>query len=159
PAAARDLSASQIDTLRRWVAEGARWEKHWALLPPTRPVPPMVQDIGWVRNPIDRFVLERLERSNLHPSPEAERPTLIRRMAFGLTGLPPTPDDVDEFVRDRRPDAVDRLADRLLASTRYGERMAWPWLEAARYADTHGYQTDGPRDMYRWRDWVIEALN
>jgi hypothetical protein len=159
PAAARDLSAAQIETLKRWVADGAKWEKHWAFIPPARPDLPLVNDANWARNPIDRFILARLDRAGLKPSREAERTTLIRRMSFDLTGLPPTPQEVDAFVRDTTPDAVDRLADRLLASPRYGERMAWRWLEASRYADTHGYQTDGPRDMYRWRDWVIEAYN
>ena len=155
----RELTKAQADTLRRWVAEGAVWEKHWAFLPPVRPGPPVVRDAGWVRTPIDRFILARLEKEGLHPSPEADRPTLIRRMSFDLTGLPPTPAEVDAFVGDPRPDAVERLADRLLASPRYGERMAWRWLEAARYADTNGYQTDAGRDMWRWRDWVIEAYN
>jgi hypothetical protein len=159
PAAARDLSQAQIETLKRWVISGAKWEKHWAFITPTRPDPPRVGDENWARNPTDRFILARLDRAGLKPSPEAERTTLIRRMSFDLTGLPPTPQEVDAFVRDTSPDAVDRLAERLLASPRYGERMAWRWLEAARYADTHGYQTDGPRDMYRWRDWVIDAYN
>jgi len=159
PSPGRDLSSKQVDTLRRWVADGAKWEKHWAFITPVRPDPPAIKDDAWARNPMDRFILARLEKAGLKPSPEAERTTLIRRMSFDLAGLPPTPKEVDEFVRDTAPDAVDRLADRLLASPRFGERMAWRWLEAARYADTHGYQTDGPRDMHRWRDWVIEAYN
>ena len=157
PAAGRDLSQAQVETLKRWVATGAKWEKHWAFITPTRPDPPRVDDESWARNPIDRFIQARLDRAGLKPSPEAERTTLMRRMSFDLTGLPPTPQEVNAFVRDTSPDAVDRLVDRLLASPQYGERMAWRWLEAARYADTHGYQTDGPRNMYRWRDWVIEA--
>jgi hypothetical protein len=155
----RELTKAQIETLRRWIAEGAAWEKHWAFLPPTRPVPPQVNDPGWVRTPIDRFILARLEQAGLKPSPEADRATLIRRMSFDLTGLPPTPAEVDAFERDKRPGVVERLADRLLAGSRYGERMAWRWLDAARYADTNGYQTDAGRDMWRWRDWVIEAYN
>jgi Protein of unknown function (DUF1553)/Protein of unknown function (DUF1549)/Concanavalin A-like lectin/glucanases superfamily/Planctomycete cytochrome C len=155
----RQLTKAQTETLKRWVAEGAGWEKHWAFLTPVRPEPPIVQDAGWARTPIDRFVLARLEQAGLKPSAEADRTTLIRRMSLDLTGLPPTPAEVDAFVRDSGPNAVERLADRLLASSRYGERMAWRWLEAARYADTNGYQTDAGRDMWRWRDWVIEAYN
>ncbi|HJZ92422.1 MAG TPA: DUF1553 domain-containing protein [Gemmataceae bacterium] len=155
----RELSKAQADTLRRWVAEGARWEKHWAFVPPTRPALPAVMDFAWVRSPIDRFILARLEQAGLKPSPETDRTTLIRRMSLDLTGLPPTPAEIEAFIRDAGSDAVDRLADRLLATPRYGERMAWRWLEAARYADTNGYQTDAGRDMWRWRDWVIEAYN
>jgi hypothetical protein len=155
----RELTPAQADTLRRWVAEGGKWEKHWAFVPPVRPDPPAVADPAWAANPVDRFVRARLEQAGLKPSPEADRATLIRRMSFDLIGLPPTPAEVDAFVNDKSPDAVGRLADRLLASPRYGERMAWRWLEAARYADTNGYQTDAGRDMWRWRDWVIEAYN
>jgi Protein of unknown function (DUF1553)/Protein of unknown function (DUF1549)/Concanavalin A-like lectin/glucanases superfamily/Planctomycete cytochrome C len=157
--ASRDLSAAQIDILRRWVAHGAKWEQHWAFLRPERPEPPTVTDMKWSRTPIDRFILARMEQAGLRPSPEAGRETLIRRMSFDLTGLPPTPEEVDGFVRDAAPDAVEKLADRLLASPRYGERMAWRWLDASRYADTNGYQTDAERDMWRWRDWVIVAYN
>src|SRR5262245_54419983 len=155
----RELSKAQVETLRRWVTEGGQWEKHWAFLPPVRPEPPAVTDARWVRTPIDRFILARLDQAGLKPSPETDRPTLIRRMSLDLTGLPPTPADVDAFVADNSPHAVERLADRLLTAPRYGERMAWRWLDAARYADTNGYQTDAGRDMWRWRDWVIEAYN
>lgn len=158
-ATGRELSKTEIDTLRRWIAEGAKWEKHWAFVPPLRPEPPTVSDPTWARTPIDRFVLARLEQAGLKPSPEVDRATLIRRMSFDLTGLPPSPTEVDAFVADKSPDAVERLADRLLASPRFGERMAWRWLEAARYADTNGYQTDAGREMWRWRDWVIAAYN
>jgi hypothetical protein len=154
---ARPLSAKQIETLRAWVQQGGKWEKHWALVPPVRPEVPGTSHPG--TNPIDAFVFARLEKEGLAPSPDADRTTLIRRMTFDLTGLPPTPAEVEAFINDRDPKAVERLADRLLASPRYGERMAWKWLEAARYADTNGYQTDGARDMWRWRDWVIEAYN
>jgi hypothetical protein len=154
---ARPLSAKQIETLKAWVIQGGKWEKHWALLPAVRPETPKTKFP--ITNPIDAFVFSRLEKEGLTPSPEADRTTLIRRMAFDLTGLPPTPAEVDAFMNDKSAGAVERLADRLLASPRYGERMAWKWLEAARYADTNGYQTDGERDMWRWRDWVIEAYN
>ena len=127
----RELSATQIETLRRWVAEGAKWEKHWAFITPVTPPLPKVKDERWPRTPIDRFILARLEKEGLAPSPEADRVTLIRRMSLDLTGLPPTPAEVDAFVRDKSPNAYEKLVDRLLASPRYGERMAWPWLDAA----------------------------
>ena len=112
-----------------------------------------------MRNPIDAFVLQRLEREGLKPSPEADRATLLRRVSLDLTGLPPTPAEVDAFLADTSPNAYEKVVDRLLQSPRYGERMAFPWLDAARYADTNGYQTDGERFMWRWRDWVIDAFN
>ena len=114
---------------------------------------------AWVTNPIDAFILSRLDREGLHPSPEADRATLIRRVSLDLTGLPPTPAEVEAFVNDDLAGAYEQVVDRLLASPRYGERMAYRWMEAARYGDTNGYQTDGPRDMWRWRDWVIDAFN
>jgi hypothetical protein len=153
----RRLSTPQIAVLKKWIEQGGKWEKHWALVPPVRPEPPKTKHP--VANPIDAFVFARLEREGLAPSKEADRTMIIRRMSFDLTGLPPTPAEVDAFLADKEPNAVEKLADRLLASPRYGERMAWKWLEAARYADTNGYQTDAERDMWRWRDWVIEAYN
>ncbi|MBW3541657.1 MAG: DUF1549 domain-containing protein, partial [Planctomycetes bacterium] len=157
--ARRPLNAAEIDVLRRWIAEGAPWERHWSFVPPKRAVPPEVKHAPSSRNPIDRFVLARLEQEGLTSSAEADRETLIRRVTLDLTGLPPTPEAVDEFLADERPDAYERVVDRLLASPRYGERMAAQWLDLARYADTSGYQSDGPRDMWRWRDWVIDAYN
>ena len=159
PASGKQLTAQQIERLARWIDQGAKWERHWAFIPPTRPQPPAVKLSSWVRNPIDAFVLARLEAEGLAPSPEADRTTLIRRVTLDLTGLPPTPAEVDAFLADAAPDAFERLVDRLLASPRYGERMAARWLDAARYADTSGYQIDGARTMWRWRDWVIEAYN
>ncbi len=159
PSSALTLSAAQIDTLRRWIAEGAKWQKHWAFIPPARPALPEVKDKAWARNPIDRFVLAEIERAGLRPSPEADRATLIRRASLDLTGLPPSPEDVDAFVSDKAPDAYEKVVDRLLRSPRYGERMAQRWLDGARYADTSGYQNDGERVMWRWRDWVIDAFN
>ncbi|HEV3024049.1 MAG TPA: DUF1549 domain-containing protein, partial [Pirellulales bacterium] len=157
--AGRPLSAEQIDLLRRWIEQGAKWQSHWSLIPPQRPTPPAVQRSDWVRTPIDLFVLARLERDGLAPAAEAEPATLIRRVTLDLTGLPPTPSEVDAFLADGSPDAYERLVDRLLASPRFGERMATRWLDGARYADTNGYQSDGERFMWRWRDWVIEAYN
>jgi hypothetical protein len=153
------LTAGQADLLRRWIEQGAKWQKHWALMPPQRPPFPAVNDPTWLLNPIDGFVLARLEREGLRPSPEVDRTTLIRRVTLDLTGLPPTPAEVDAFLADQAPDAYAKVVDRLLQSPRYGERMARPWLDAARYADTNGYQGDGERVMWRWRDWAIAAFN
>ena len=153
PAAGPALSQQEIGLIRRWIDEGGAWQKHWSLIPPVRPSVP--EDA----NAIDYFVLARLKREGLELSPEADRPTLIRRVTFDLTGLPPTPEQVDAFVSDRSANAYEKVVDRLLASPRYGERMAIRWLDAARYADTNGYQTDGERFMWRWRDWVIDAFN
>jgi hypothetical protein len=161
-AAAIRLSSKQIETLKQWIKEGAKWQQHWAFIAPVRPELPTVKNRAWPKNPIDHFVLARLEQEGLTPTQEADPTTLIRRMSLDLTGLPPTPAEVDAFVKAWRAApqaAVEALADRLLASPRYGERMAQRWLDAARYADTNGYQTDGERIMWRWRDWVIEAFN
>jgi len=155
----RSLTEREIELLRRWVEQGAKWEKHWSFIPPRTPPLPRVGDPAWAHNPIDRFVLERLEREGLKPSPEADRAALIRRASLDLTGLPPSPGEIDSFLNDASPDAYGKVVDRLLASPRYGERMAIRWLDAARYADTNGYQTDAERFMWRWRDWVIEAFN
>jgi uncharacterized protein DUF1553/uncharacterized protein DUF1549/concanavalin A-like lectin/glucanase superfamily protein/cytochrome c len=153
------LTTQEIELLRRWIAEGAVWEKHWSLIPPKRPELPRVSDGKWARNGIDSFVLQRLDREGLRPSPEASKNTLIRRATLDLTGLPPTPVEVDAFLSDQSPNAYEKVVDRLLASPRYAERMAIRWLDAARYADTNGYQTDAERFMWRWRDWVIEAFH
>lgn len=155
----KKLKASQIQTLVRWIAQGAQYSPHWSFVPPKRPALPHVKTPSWCRNPIDYFILARLEKEGLHPSPEADRRTLIRRVCLDLTGLPPTPKEVEEFLADRRPDAYERLVRRLLASPHYGERMAVPWLDLARYADTNGYHIDNQRFMWRWRDWVIDAFN
>ncbi len=153
------LSDAEIATLRQWIAEGARWEKHWSFLAPERPAPPAVSDAAWVRNPIDSFVLARLDKEGLKPRPEASKETMLRRVTLDLTGLPPSLAEIDAFLADRSPKAYERAVERLLGSQRYGERMAARWLDAARYADTNGYQFDGERVMWRWRDWVIDAFN
>ncbi len=153
------LTATQVETLRRWFAQGATWQKHWSFLPPARTPLPLVKNADWPRNGIDHFVLARLEHEGLSPSPEADRETLLRRVTLDLTGLPPTLAEVDAFLADTSPDAYEKVVDRLLGSPRHGEKMAARWLDAARYADTSGYQTDGERFMWRWRDWVIEAFN
>jgi hypothetical protein len=159
PKSNRKLSPRQIELLRQWIDQGARWGRHWALEKPGRPALPRLRDGTWPRNAIDAFVLARLEADGLKPSPEAARETLIRRVTLDLTGLPPTPEEVDNFLADRSPDAYERLVDRLLASPHYGERMVWEWLDAARYADSNGYQGDGERTMWPWRDWAVSALN
>jgi hypothetical protein len=153
------LKQEQVDRLRTWIAQGATWQKHWAFLPPQRPPLPLVKNKRWVRNPIDAFVLARLELAGLTPAPEADRATLIRRVSLDLTGLPPTIPEIEAFLKDTAPNAYEKVVERLLRSPRYGERMAQRWLDGARYADTNGYQTDGDRTMWRWRDWVIDAFN
>ncbi len=159
PDSGLSLSAEEKAILEKWIADGAEWSGHWSFEPVKRPELPEVANEAWVRNGIDAFILSRLEAEGISPSDEADKTTLIRRVTLDLTGLPPTPEEVDAFLADDAPGAYGRLVDRLLASPRYGEAMALPWLEAARYADTDGYQNDGPRDMWRWRDWVIEAYN
>ena len=153
------LTPAQINTLKRWIEQGAEYQSHWSFMPPATPPLPDVSDVSWCRNPIDRFVLARLDHEKLKPSPEAARETLIRRVALDVTGLPPTPAEVDAFVADASPDAYEKVVDRMLASPRYGERMAQHWLDAARYADTAGYQADWERSMWPWRDWVVRAFN
>lgn len=153
------LTTAQVGILRRWIAQGAVYKKHWAFETPVRPTVPTVKNGKWVRNSVDAFVLSRLEKEGLKPSPEADKRTLIRRLTLDLTGLPPTPQEVEAFVKDTSPNAYEKVVDRLMASPHYGERMALPWLDLSRYADTHGYHIDSLRDMYRWRDWVIDAYN
>jgi hypothetical protein len=155
----KPLTAGQVELIRRWIEQGAEWKKHWAYIPPQRPPLPAVRDASWPRNGIDHFILARLEKLGLAPAPEADRAILIRRLSFDLTGLPPSPAEADAFVADLGPDAYERLVDRLLASPSFGERMASWWLDLARYADTNGYHIDNQRDMWRWREWVINALN
>lgn len=155
----KTLTAAQIELLRRWIADGAPYEGHWAFLPPQRPAPPPTALPGWSAHPIDRFLGARLEREGLTPSPPADRATLLRRVSLDLIGLPPTPAEVDAFLSDPAPDAYERVVDRLLSSPHYGERMALPWLDFARYADSNGYQVDSSRFMWPWRDWVIAAFN
>ncbi len=153
------LPDQEIEILRQWIAEGAPWSKHWSFVAPRRPELPEVSRADWARNAVDRFVLARLEKEQIEPSAEADRPTLIRRLSLDLTGLPPTPAEVEAFVHDASPSAYEKVVDRLLASPHYGEQMAIWWLDAARYSDTNGYQTDGVRTMWPWRDWVVRAFN
>jgi len=159
PDSNKSLTASEKQLLRTWIKEGAKWEIHWAFQRVEKPEVPSLRKDPWARNEVDHFILQKQKAAGLKPAPEADRETLIRRLSLDLTGLPPTPKEVEAFLADSSPEAYETVVDRLLASSRYGERMAWQWLEAARYADTDGYQNDGPRDMWRWRDWVIEAYN
>jgi hypothetical protein len=159
PKSNKQLTAEQKDRLRRWVMAGAPYRAHWSLVAPVRPAPPAVKDKDWVRNPVDAFVLAGLERADLRPAPEAERRTLARRLSLDLTGLPPSAEDVKAFVEDTAPDAYERYVDKLLASPHWGEHRGRYWLDAARYADTHGIHFDNYREIWSYRDWVIGAFN
>jgi hypothetical protein len=160
PKAKMTVTEEEIDLVRRWIKEGAVYEPHWAFLPPPASVPaPAVKKTDWPRDDIDRHVLARLEQEGLAPSPEADRARWIRRVTFDLTGLPPTPAEVDAFLADTSPAAHETVVDRLLASPRYGEHMAVPWLDAARYADSFGYQSDLLTTSWPYRDWVVRAFN
>ena len=155
----RSLTPKQIEVFKTWIDQGAKWDMLWSFVPPKRPPVPDVKGKDWTRNPIDNFVLARLEAEGLKHSPEADKATLLRRVYFDLTGLPPTLAEIDAFVADKSSDAYEKRVDQLLASPHYGERMAMPWLDMARYADTHGYHIDSVRDMHAWRDWVINSFN
>ena len=154
----QQLTTEQIELIRRWIDQGAEWEEHWSFVPPTRPTVPEVAQAEWPINEIDHFILSRLEAEGLRPSEQADKTTLIRRLTFDLTGLPPTLDEVDAFLQDHSPDAYERLVDRLLDSPRYGEHMARYWLDAARYGDTHGLHLDNERGIWVYRNWVIDAF-
>ncbi len=158
-ATGRVLTEKQIDAVRTWIDQGAKWETHWSYAAPVRPEVPKPKSAKWARNEIDRFVLARLEREGLKPSPEADKATLLRRLTFDLTGLPPTPAEVQAFLAEKSPKAYERVVERLLTSERYGEKMALHWMDLARYADSHGYHIDPHRDMWPWRDWVIRTFN
>jgi hypothetical protein len=155
----KPLTPAERETLRRWVLAGAKYDRHWSFELPQRPPLPEVMNRGWPRNAIDHFVLARLERENLSPSPEAERTTLIRRVALDLTGLPPSMGEVDSFLRDTKGTAYERLVERLISTTAYAERRAQDWLDLARYADTRGFADDGRREIWPYRDWVIRAID
>lgn len=153
------LTAEQVAILRRWIEQGAQYEGHWAFLPLANVTPPAVQQTSWPQNPIDHWILARLEKEGVAPSPEADRATLIRRVSLDLIGLLPSPEEVAAFVSDPDPAAYERLVDRLLASPHFGERWGRHWLDQARYADSNGYTIDSPRTMWPYRDWVIQAIN
>lgn len=153
------LTPEQVALFRQWIEEGAEWKEHWAFVPPRPQTPPEVADPVWNRHAVDRFVRARLEKENLRPSPRADKATLLRRVSFDLTGLPPTPEQVALFEADTSPAAYERQVDRLLASPAYGERWASLWLDLSRYADTKGYERDNDRTAWKYRDWLIDALN
>jgi hypothetical protein len=153
------LSKEQIALIRRWIEEGGKYENHWSLIAAKRQTPPEVKDKSWPRNAIDRFILARLEREGMTPSAQADKRTLIRRLAFDMTGLPPAPKEVDAFLADNHPEAYEKLVERFLRSPQFGERMAMIWLDLVRYADTGGYHSDNHRDIYLYRDYVISAFN
>ncbi|MCW3051854.1 MAG: Planctomycete cytochrome [Chthonomonadales bacterium] len=155
----KKLTTTQIAVLKQWITQGGKYDAHWSFVPPKRADLPVVHNAAWSKNPIDRFILARLDKEGLKPSPEADRIAQIRRLSFDLTGLPPTPTEVDAFVKDTSKDAYEKVVDRLLANPHFGERMAVSWLDLARYADTHGFHIDSQRDMWRWREWVINAYN
>ena len=169
PLGGKPLADVQVSILKRWIDAGAPWpddltseqapRKHWAYVKPSRPAVPTPANPRWVRNPTDAFVLARLDKEGLSPSPEAPRDVLLRRLSLDLTGLPPTIQEVDAFLADESPDAYDKAVTRLLASPYYGERWARPWLDLARYADTNGYEKDRRRSIWKYRDWVIQAFN
>jgi hypothetical protein len=159
PSTGKRLTAQEIDKLSAWIRQGAPYAPHWAYIKPVRPKSPAVSDRAWPKNEIDRFLLARLEKEKLRPSPEADRTTVVRRLTLDLTGLPPTPAEVEEFVSDKRPEAYEKLVDRLLARTSFGEHWARMWLDLARYADSAGYVSDVPREIWAYRDYVIRSLN
>jgi len=160
PPEGEPLKPAQVELLTDWIAQGAEWKKHWAFEPPRKQAPPATKNQEWVRNPIDAFILSKLEQKGLSPAPPADRVALIRRAYFDLTGLPPTPEEVDKFVNDPAPDAYEKLIDQLLASPHYGERWARHWLDLVRYADTNSYERDGNKpNAWRFRDYVIRSFN
>jgi hypothetical protein len=159
PKSRKSLTAEQKNRLKTWIAAGAEYQPHWSLIAPRRPQPPTVKDAAWVRNPVDAFILAKLEAEGLKPAPEADRRTLARRLSLDLTGLPPAPAEVEAFVNDKSPNAYEKYVDQLLLSSHWGEHRGRTWLDAARYADTHGIHFDNYREMWAYREWVINAFN
>lgn len=155
----KKLTTAQIDLLKRWIDQGAKWEMHWAFQKPVSPRLPEIKNTAWPRNEIDYFIEQRLEKEGLSPRPEADKATLLRRVSLDVTGLPPTPEEVDAYLADGSEEAYGKVVDRLLKSSRYGEHMARYWLDGARYADSHGYHIDSMRSIWKYREWVIDAFN
>ncbi|HVW00656.1 MAG TPA: DUF1549 domain-containing protein, partial [Planctomycetaceae bacterium] len=158
-ATGKNLTPAQIETLRQWIAQGAPFSKHWSFEPPKKAPRPALKHTDWARNPLDEYVLARMERAGLSPNPEADKPTLARRAALDIIGLPPDPEVLEAFLRDDSPQAYERYIDALLKSPHFGERWARHWLDLGRFADTKGYEKDLSRTLWRWRDWVIAAFN
>jgi hypothetical protein len=152
------ITAEKAEILKRWINDGAKFEQHWAYEKPARPAIPEVKNKGWVRNPIDAFVSYSHERNGFAPAAEADKVMVIRRLSFDLLGLPPTPAEVDAFLKDATPQAYEKMVDRLLASKHFGERLGQMWLDAVRYADTGGYHSDNHRDVWLFRDYVIDSF-
>ena len=159
PDSGRKLTESERKILREWVANGGEYETHWSLIAPTKTKLPTVKDSKWPLHPLDHFVLGKLEKEGMSPSPDADRYRWIRRVSLDLTGLPPTPEETDRFLADKDKNAHEKVVDRLLASPAYGEHWARMWLDLARYADTKGYEKDRHRNIWLFRDWVIQAFN
>ncbi len=153
------LDARQVSLIRKWIEQGATYQKHWAFVAPQHKAAPPVKQAGWSQGPIDQFLLARMEQAGLAPSPPADRATLIRRLSFDLTGLPPTPEEIEDFEKDTSPQSYEKVVQRLLRSTHFGEKMALTWLDASRYADTNGYLQNGYRVSWPWRDWLVQAWN
>ncbi len=154
-----ELSDDEKEMLKRWIAQGAEWKAHWSFIPPQEVVIPEISQPDWPRNPVDHFILRRLDQAGLRPAPEANKEKLIRRLSFDLRGLPPSLEEIDAFLADESPDAYAKVVDKFLSGSDFGERLALEWLDVARYADSHGYQDDIERSMWPWRDWVIQAFN
>lgn len=153
------LSAEEKATLIKWIEQGAEYKPHWSFVAPAKPAIPEVKNTAWIKNDIDRFILRKLEDKNLIPQSEAQKTTLLRRVYLDLIGLPPTAEQVEAFLRDNSPNAYEKVVNQLLQSPHFGEHHAVDWLDVARYADTHGYQDDGLRTMWPYRDWVIKSFN
>lgn len=153
------LNETELSIIKKWIEQGAKYEPHWAFVAPVKPVLPQVKNTAWPKNEIDYFVLQRLEKIGLQPNEEADKERLLKRVSLDITGLPPTPEQTAKFLNDKSPDAYEKVVDALLKQPTYGERMAIPWMDIARYADSHGYQDDNYRTQWPWRDWVIHAFN
>ena len=154
----KELTKAEINTIKTWIEQGAEWEGHWAFIPVKKSDEPKTEMPNWVRNPIDSFVLKTLKNNDMKPSPRADRRTLIRRVYFDLTGLPPTPKQINDFILDNSVNAFEKVVDQLMSSNAYAERMTLVWMDASRYGDTSVFHDDGPRDMWPWRDWVLKCI-
>jgi len=153
------LSVNEIAILSKWIEQGAEFKPHWSFIKPQKPELPLIKGSDWTKNELDQFILDRLQKEKLHPSERASKETLIRRLSFNLTGLPPSPEQIESFAKDTLADAYEKLVDRLLQSPAYGERMAADWMDVARYAESDGYLDDKHRDFSGYRDWVIKSFN